>query len=247
MPKGPRGEKRPADAIGRAVMVARIATGEVEDNAIWAPLRRLSALARTMPKSRRFAAPIAARGRYSPAVCTGIHKTRIEGKPDGDHVSTSYVERANLSIRMQHRRFTRLTDAVSKKFQNHVHMLALYFAFYNFVRIHKTLRGHARDGGWRGGHALDDGRHCGADRSAGAQAGKARALQEEGIAMRRVVFWTSVAVAIIAPLVSLRWWLWLPYIDAPELVAPVVGASIVGAIVFAAALITAWVARPISN
>jgi IS1 family transposase len=84
--------------------------------------------------------PAAARGRYSPAVCTGIHKTRIEGKPDWDHVSTSYVERANLSIRMQNRRFTRLTNAFSKKLDNHIHMLALYFAFYNFVRIHKTLR-----------------------------------------------------------------------------------------------------------
>ena len=55
-------------------------------------------------------------------------------------VSTSYVERSNLSIRMQNRRFTRLTNAFSKKFQNHVHALALYFAFYNFCRIHKTLR-----------------------------------------------------------------------------------------------------------
>lgn len=56
------------------------------------------------------------------------------------HISTSYVERSNLSIRMQNRRFTRLTNAFSKKFQNHVHALALYFAFYNFVRGHKTLR-----------------------------------------------------------------------------------------------------------
>lgn len=84
--------------------------------------------------------PAAARGRYSPPVCTGVRKHRIEGDPDPRHVSTSYVERANLSIRMQNRRFTRLTNAFSKKFQNHVHALALYFAFYNFVRIHKTLR-----------------------------------------------------------------------------------------------------------
>lgn len=79
-------------------------------------------------------------GRYSPPVCVGATKRKIEGEPDMAHVSTSYVERSNLSIRMQNRRFTRLTNAFSKKFQNHVHALALYFAFYNFVRVHKTLR-----------------------------------------------------------------------------------------------------------
>jgi len=84
--------------------------------------------------------PAAARGRYSPPVCTGAKKRVIEGNPDESHVSTSYVERANLSIRMQNRRFTRLTNAFSKKFDNHVHMLALYFAFYNFARIYKTLK-----------------------------------------------------------------------------------------------------------
>ncbi len=84
--------------------------------------------------------PAAARGRYSPPICTGTRKRVVEGDPDQAHVSTSYVERANLSIRMQNRRFTRLTNAFSKKFQNHVHALALYFAFYNFVRIHKTLK-----------------------------------------------------------------------------------------------------------
>lgn len=84
--------------------------------------------------------PAMRQGRYSPPPCTGIKKRVIEGRPDPKHVSTSYMERANLSIRMQNRRFTRLTNAFSKKFQNHVHALALYFAFYNFVRIHKTLR-----------------------------------------------------------------------------------------------------------
>ncbi len=64
----------------------------------------------------------------------------IEGNPDPAHVSTSYVERSNLSIRMQNRRFTRLTNAFSKKFENHVHALTLYFMFYNFCRIHKTLK-----------------------------------------------------------------------------------------------------------
>jgi IS1 family transposase len=84
--------------------------------------------------------PAMAQGRYSPPTCTGIRKRRIEGRPDMAQVSTSYVERANLSIRMQTRRFTRLTNGFSKKFQNHVHALALYFAFYNFIRMHKTLR-----------------------------------------------------------------------------------------------------------
>jgi IS1 family transposase len=78
--------------------------------------------------------------RYSPATCTGIRKRAIEGRPDMAHVSTSHIERMNLSIRMQNRRFTRLTNAFSKKLDNHIHALALYFAFYNFCRIHKTLR-----------------------------------------------------------------------------------------------------------
>lgn len=84
--------------------------------------------------------PLAKQGRYSPPICIGAKKKAVEGKPDMAHVSTSYVERSNLSIRMQNRRFTRLTNGFSKKFQNHVHALALYFAFYNFVRMHKSLR-----------------------------------------------------------------------------------------------------------
>ena len=83
---------------------------------------------------------ITAPGRYSPAECTGIKKNRREGNPDIAHVSTSYGERQNFTMRMSMRRFTRLINAFSKKLDNHIHALALYFVFYNFTRINKTLR-----------------------------------------------------------------------------------------------------------
>jgi len=78
--------------------------------------------------------------RYSPATCIGCRTGILAGSPDPDHVSTSYVERQNLSMRMGMRRFTRLTNAFSKKLENHGHMVALCFIPYNYYRVHKTLR-----------------------------------------------------------------------------------------------------------
>ena len=78
--------------------------------------------------------------RYSPATCIGTKKRRVEGSPDPAAVSMSYVEWSNLTMRMGMRRFTRLTNAFSKKIENHLHMLSLYFVHYNFCRVHKSLR-----------------------------------------------------------------------------------------------------------
>jgi IS1 family transposase len=78
--------------------------------------------------------------RYSPAVCIGCDMKTVSGNPDPKHVSTSFVERQNLNMRMGMRRFTRLTNAFSKKIENHAHAVALHFMYMNFVRIHQTLR-----------------------------------------------------------------------------------------------------------
>jgi IS1 family transposase len=78
--------------------------------------------------------------RYSPAECTGAKQVRVSGHPDKKHISTSHIERQNLTMRMHMRRFTRLTNAFSKKIENHAYAIALHFVYYNFVKIHQTLR-----------------------------------------------------------------------------------------------------------
>ena len=89
---------------------------------------------------KHYGTPTQSETRYSPAICTGAEKRPKIGNPDAKHISTSYVERSNLTMRMHMRRFTRLTNAFSKKVENHAAAIALHTMYYNFVRIHQTLR-----------------------------------------------------------------------------------------------------------
>jgi hypothetical protein len=87
-----------------------------------------------------YGAPSEGHKRYSPAVCIGCDMKVVSGDPDPKHVSTSFVERQNLSMRMSIRRFTRLTNGFSKKIENHAAAVAIWFMYYNFARVHTTLR-----------------------------------------------------------------------------------------------------------
>jgi IS1 family transposase len=87
-----------------------------------------------------YGAPAEDHKRYSPATCIGCDMKVVSGNPDPRHVSTSFVERQNLSMRMSIRRFTRLTNAFSKKVENHAAAVALWFMYYNFCRVHQTIR-----------------------------------------------------------------------------------------------------------
>jgi IS1 family transposase len=89
---------------------------------------------------KHYGTPPQSETRYSPAICTGAEKRPKIGNPDAKHISTSYVERSNLTMRMHMRRFTRLTNAFSKKVENHAAAIALHTMYYNFVRIHQTLK-----------------------------------------------------------------------------------------------------------
>ena len=129
--------KRPRDTNQLAKLIVDVATGEVEDiGPEKAEAQRKGGL-----KGGRARAEALTPSRRQEIARTGIRKRRVEGNPDLAHVSTSYVERNNLTMRMSMRRFTRLTNVFSKKIENHTHSVALHFMYYNFCRQHKSLDG----------------------------------------------------------------------------------------------------------
>lgn len=139
MPKGPDGERRPADVIGAAVMVGKIATGEIEEPKV-APKSAAAELGSRAGRRGRQSYQSRTERKYSPGICTSVYGKKVTGNPDARHVSTSHVESHNQKMRAHTRRFTRLTAGHSKKFANHCHALAIYFAYYNFVKVHSSLR-----------------------------------------------------------------------------------------------------------
>ena len=98
--------------------------------------------------------------RYSPAECTSCERKPVMGNPDPEHISTSFVERQNLTMRMSMRRFTRLTNGFSKKIENHAYSVAIHYMHYNFCRIHSSPESDARDGSWYHRSRLDNRRNA---------------------------------------------------------------------------------------
>lgn len=113
---------------------------------------------------------------YKPAERAGARKERISCDPDRAHFSTSHVERANLAMRMSMRRFTRLTNAFSKKIDNHIQALSLYFVWYNFARQHSAHKLSPAMAAGIADRVVEHGRHCRAYRREGAEAGQTRAV-----------------------------------------------------------------------
>jgi hypothetical protein len=155
MPKDPKGRKRPADVISNAVHVMKIATGEIDDASARESKNGLAWYVDAVDNAfgididygmiqKTYGGQIAgdrsAASRYSPAKFKSATKEVIRGNPNPKHISTSFVERSNLSMRMHMRRFTRLTNGFSKKVENHAHMVALYTVWYNWIKVHTTLR-----------------------------------------------------------------------------------------------------------
>ena len=121
-------------------IVGRPQIQRMRTSRICGPWKRRSEPTRTMRCSIRSTARRTSETRYSPATCIGCDMKVVSGDPDPKHVSTSFVERQNLTMRMSMRRFTRLTNGFSKKIENHGHAVALHFMHYNFCRVHSSLR-----------------------------------------------------------------------------------------------------------